>query len=120
MCSAMLEACLPEIREADQLPEEVNRKLGRGNQALIDQASGVLALLDGSDVDSGTAAEIGYAAAKGTPVVGLRTDIRPSGDNEATTVNLQIQWFIELSRGDLVLTVADALTKLTEVTGHRT
>jgi nucleoside 2-deoxyribosyltransferase len=99
----------------DQLPE-VNRRLGRANQDLIDQAGALLALLDGSDVDSGTAAEVGYAAAKATPVVGLRTDVRPSGDNEATDVNLQVQWFIELSQGQLVFNLGDAVNKLKELT----
>lgn len=36
----------------------------------------VVAVLDGPDVDSGTAYEIGYACAKGKPVVGLKTDLR--------------------------------------------
>ncbi|HEY2565888.1 MAG TPA: nucleoside 2-deoxyribosyltransferase [Acidimicrobiales bacterium] len=100
---------------ADQLPE-VNRKLGRANQDLIDQAGALLALLDGSDIDSGTAAEVGYAAAKATPIVGLRTDRRPSGDNEATDVNLQVQWFIEFSEGQLVFSLGDAVNKLKELT----
>jgi nucleoside 2-deoxyribosyltransferase len=100
---------------ADQLPE-VNRKLGRANQDLIDQAGALLALLDGSDVDSGTAAEVGYAAARATPIVGLRTDVRPSGDNEATDINLQVQWFIEFSQGQLVFSLGDAVNKLKELT----
>jgi hypothetical protein len=37
------------------------------------------------DVDRGTAAEVGYAAAKRNPVVGLRCDHRVTGDNEATS-----------------------------------
>ena len=41
---------------------DVNRKLGARNARLIDDCNAVLAVLDGSDVDSGTAAEIGYAA----------------------------------------------------------
>jgi nucleoside 2-deoxyribosyltransferase len=36
----------------------------------------VVANLDGGDVDAGTAWEIGWAVAKGIPVVGLRTDRR--------------------------------------------
>ena len=36
----------------------------------------VLARLDGPDADSGTAYEVGYAASKGIPVLGLRTDFR--------------------------------------------
>ena len=36
----------------------------------------VIALLDGADVDSGTAWEVGYAYARGIPVVGVRSDKR--------------------------------------------
>ena len=35
--------------------------------------------MDGSDPDSGTAWEIGYAYAKGTPIILLRTDFREWG-----------------------------------------
>ncbi|MDY0387856.1 MAG: nucleoside 2-deoxyribosyltransferase [Methanolobus sp.] len=47
----------------------------------IDRSDIVLAILDGgSDVDSGTAWEMGYAYAKGMPVLGLKTDFRTLGD----------------------------------------
>lgn len=36
----------------------------------------MLAILDGQDVDSGTAAEIGYAFARRKPIVGYRGDLR--------------------------------------------
>ena len=42
----------------------------------LEQADGIVAILDGPDVDSGTAFEIGYAHAKGKPVIGLKTDSR--------------------------------------------
>lgn len=38
----------------------------------------VVAVLDGPDVDSGTAFELGYARALGLPVIGIRTDFRES------------------------------------------
>jgi nucleoside 2-deoxyribosyltransferase len=44
------------------------------------RADAVLAVLDGPDADSGTCFEVGYAAALGVPVVGLRTDWRPAED----------------------------------------
>jgi nucleoside 2-deoxyribosyltransferase len=92
-----------------------NRDVGRRNADMIRAAAGVLAVLDGSDVDSGTAAEIGYAAALGKPVVGLRSDLRITGDNEATLVNLQVEWFVVSSGGALVTDLdaaIDALTRL--------
>src|SRR5579871_6006345 len=51
----------------------VDMRAGRSNHAMLERADAVLAILDGPDVDSGTASEIGFAAARGTPVVGLRT-----------------------------------------------
>ena len=42
----------------------------------IDTADVMLAWLDGPDADSGTCFEVGYAYAKGIPVVGVRTDFR--------------------------------------------
>lgn len=51
----------------------------------------VVAVLDGVDVDSGTAWEIGYAYAKGKPVIGLRTDFRELADG---IVNLMVEMSI--------------------------
>jgi nucleoside 2-deoxyribosyltransferase len=51
----------------------------------------VAAVLDGSQVDDGTAWEIGYAFAKGIPVWGLRTDFRSGGDTAHSLVNCMIE-----------------------------
>jgi nucleoside 2-deoxyribosyltransferase len=77
----------------------VDAAVGQRNQELLEQADGVLAILDGTDVDSGTAAEIGFAAARGTPIVGVRTDMRRTGENEGCIVNLQVEFFIRDSGG---------------------
>lgn len=71
-----------------------NRATAARNAQMLDACAGVLAVLDGVDVDSGTAAEIGYAAALGKPVVGWRSDVRLTGDNEETVVNLQVEHFL--------------------------
>src|SRR5262245_46151779 len=68
----------------------LNREMGATNRAAIDRAHGMIAILDGVDVDSGTAAEIGYAFARGKLIVGYRGDFRLSADNEGSTVNLQV------------------------------
>jgi nucleoside 2-deoxyribosyltransferase len=90
---------------------EVSRSIGARNRALLADADAVLAVLDGPDVDSGTAAEIGWAAAHGTPVVGLRTDFRLA-DHEAAIVNLQVEDFVVASGGRLVTSLDDALKAL--------
>ncbi len=46
----------------------------------IDRADAVVAVLDGSDADSGTAWECGYAHARGKPIVAVRTDFRGGED----------------------------------------
>ena len=51
----------------------------------LDRCDAVVAILDGSDSDSGTCIEIGYARAKGKPVIGVRTDFR---DGEVHGLNI--------------------------------
>jgi len=89
----------PTRREAWR---RLNHEMGATNRAAIDEAHGVVAVLDGVDVDSGTAAEIGYAFARGKLIVGYRGDFRLSADNEGSTVNLQVEYFIRESGGTIV------------------
>lgn len=91
-----------------------NEAVGRENEQAIRAAAGVLAVLDGTDVDSGTASEIGFAFALGLPIVGLRTDVRTSGDNEAAMVNLQVEYFIRASGGVITTTLEDAIAAVRE------
>lgn len=92
--------------------EAANAEVGAANAAMITEADAVLAVLDGPDVDSGTAAEVGYASALGRRVVGLRTDIRPGGDNEAAVVNLQVEHFVRASGGVIVTDLEAAVSAL--------
>ena len=57
------------------------------DRAAIDACDAVAALLDGTQVDDGAAWEIGYAHARGRPVVGIRTDFRNAGDTTHGRVN---------------------------------
>jgi nucleoside 2-deoxyribosyltransferase len=94
---------------------QLNAEIGQNNRAAIDDCDAVVAVLDGSDVDSGTAAEIGYAFAKGKAILGYRGDSRLSADNEGCVVNLQVEYFIRNSGGEIVTRIADvpvALKKL--------
>jgi len=86
-----------------------NREAARRNVDLIRRAAAVLAVLDGTDVDSGTAAEIGYSAALDIPVVGLRTDLRVTGDNAATIVNLQVEFFLAAVCTEVESAIAELL-----------
>jgi nucleoside 2-deoxyribosyltransferase len=93
---------LPYGIEKREAWRTLNREIGATNRAAIDRAHGVIAVLDGVDVDSGTAAEIGYAFARGKLIVGYRGDFRLSADNEGSTVNLQVEFFIRESGGAIV------------------
>jgi len=63
----------------------------QADSAAIQACQIVVALLDGTQVDDGTAWEIGYAFAKGIPVIGIRTDFRNGGDTRHSSVNAMIE-----------------------------
>jgi nucleoside 2-deoxyribosyltransferase len=108
----------PTIADREErmaLYRKINTGLGKGNEDRIREAEGLIAILDGVDVDSGTASEIGFAYALGKPILGLRTDFRLAGDNEGAIVNLQVQYFIEASGGTIATSpeaLIDALQSL--------
>lgn len=91
---------------------KANHQVGAANLAMIEQCDAVLACLDGTNVDDGTASEIGYGAGIGRIVVGFRSDFRITGDNAATPVNLQVAYFIERSGGAIFSDVDGALDHL--------
>jgi nucleoside 2-deoxyribosyltransferase len=94
---------LPGVAEQRAAYAALDARLGDANiDAIADPATrGVLAVLDGTDVDSGVAAEVGWAAALGKPVVGIRFDGRLASENPGTVVNLQVQRVIERSGGEV-------------------
>ncbi|HET6251357.1 MAG TPA: nucleoside 2-deoxyribosyltransferase [Tepidisphaeraceae bacterium] len=108
---AMIQA-MPPGDERRAAYGRLNEQIGRNNTATIDRCDGVFAILDGVDVDSGTAAEIGYAFAMKKPIVGYRGDFRLSADNEGAIVNLQVEYFIRASGGTIRRTLDDAIGAL--------
>lgn len=112
--SADLEA---QLESAGALPDRKARKrtlhricmeiAGRNHNALA-SSDGVLAVLDGVDVDPGTASEIGFTYASGGKTIhGYRGDFRRLGENEGVSVNLQVQYWIERSGGRIVTSIDD-------------
>lgn len=85
----------------------LNLVIGENNRYAIDNAKGILAVLDGTDVDSGTASEVGYGYSRGCKIVGYRGDFRLSADNEGSIVNLQVEYFIKASGGTIVTSFAE-------------
>jgi nucleoside 2-deoxyribosyltransferase len=85
-----LEAVLPEI--TIELPQDIKYH-GKFNDknffkqvyesciAGVNRSQAVIAILDGPSSDDGTCFEVGYAVAKGIPVLGVRTDYRQSQES---------------------------------------
>lgn len=63
----------------------------RWNLAALKNSDIVVAVIDGSDVDSGTALEMGYATALGKRVIAIRTDFRRYSDNELVNLMLETE-----------------------------
>lgn len=97
---------------AMDMTHEVAMAIGARNFAGIDRSHMVFAVLDGTDVDSGTAAEIGYATAKGKQVVGFRGDFRSAADSDSCVVNLQVQHAVERSGGHVHTGLDNAIEEL--------
>ncbi len=103
---------IDSVAERKKLLEHINHELGKKNAESIDACDALIAVLDGVDVDSGTAAEIGYAFGAGKRIWGIRTDFRLAGDNFGALVNLQVEYFIYQSGGIVVTTVPDLLAAI--------
>ena len=88
--SAGFNVFLPQ-EDSNNVRDEKNRQkiIFNKNVDAIDRSGIIVAVIDGTDVDSGTAWEIGYAFARGKPIIGLRTDFRTLGIEG--TVNLMIE-----------------------------
>lgn len=81
--------------------KELNYRIGERNEKSILESEVIFAILDGVDVDSGTASEIGYACAKGKKIYGYRNDFRQAGENLGSIVNVQIEYWIAKSGGKI-------------------
>lgn len=94
---------------------ELNKIIGKNNSDALKNADGLFAVLDGVDIDSGTASEIGYVSALGKPILGYRGDFRLSADNEGSEVNLQVEYFILESGGKIIKNISELENSLIEI-----
>jgi nucleoside 2-deoxyribosyltransferase len=94
---------LPQVDGEDNLSSRMHEKqmcIFENDIMGIDESDIILAVLDGgSDVDSGTAWEMGYAYARGKKVLGLKTDFRTFG--EEGIVNLMMEMSVEVLARDV-------------------
>jgi len=96
-----------ELTEQNGCSSLLNQTIFRTNVLAIESADFLVAILDGSDVDSGTAWELGYAHSKGKKIFGIRTDFRLSGDNPESVVNIMLsQSILQIARSIAQLEVA--------------
>ena len=93
---------------------KANLETAAKNEEAIRICLMVVAVLDGADVDSGTASEIGFAYALGKQIYGYRSDFRMAGDNEGSLVNLQVEYWIENSGGCIVSNLDELRQRLAE------
>ena len=91
----------PSVSPAQILKEmqAINFQIGFGNVEHIRACDRILAIADGSDQDAGTASECGFGYALGKRCDAYRGDFRPSGENSACIVSLQLEYFIRASGG---------------------
>jgi hypothetical protein len=86
-------------------------EVGARNARAIRGCRLLVAHLDGQEVDAGTAAEVGYAAALGIVCIGVRTDLRSSGE-AGMRVNLQLEAFVALSGGFIAGSLEELVAQL--------
>jgi nucleoside 2-deoxyribosyltransferase len=85
----------------------INNDICRRNESALRECDAIVAVLDGQEVDSGVAAEVGFAYGLSKRIFGYRGDFRLSGDNLGAKVNLQVDGWIELSGGTIFSTVEE-------------
>ncbi len=76
-----------EIVPVGAEPEQIFR----ANLQALNQCDLMVAILDGPQVDDGTAWEVGYFFSQGKKILGIRTDFRRAGESESSRVNLMIE-----------------------------
>ena len=77
--------------DAENRGEDREAAIYAGNLAALKSADIVVAVIDGADADSGTAWEMGYAAASGKRIIALRTDFRRFSANECVNLMLETE-----------------------------
>jgi nucleoside 2-deoxyribosyltransferase len=105
-------AALAAAREAGSM-RQLWLSVGQRNLELIRGSRLLAAWLDGQEVDSGTATEVGFATGTGVRCYGLRSDLRRAGE-EGMSVNLQVEATIVASGGAIVPSLEQLVAALRE------
>jgi len=97
--------------EIESMGAEAIHEIFSRNKLKLDTANILIAVLDGTQVDDGTAWEIRYFYARRSvesKIIGIRTDLRNAGDLKHSTINLMI----EASCNKIVISIDDLLAEL--------
>jgi nucleoside 2-deoxyribosyltransferase len=89
-----LRETIPELKLFVPQEQDFNDKstyansitIAQGDTEAISESDFIVAVIDGVEVDSGVAAEIGYATAIGIPVYALYSDVRQQGRDNAQKI----------------------------------
>jgi nucleoside 2-deoxyribosyltransferase len=82
------------LSEIESLGNDARFEIFKRCKEALDKTDIVVALLDGTQVDDGTAWEIGYFYGIRSPhskIIGIRTDFRNAGDSKDAIVNAMIE-----------------------------
>ncbi len=117
----LVKASAMQISEAKvEVWRKLNAVIAKNNINALRKATGVIANLDGTNVDSGTAAEIGIAYQLGIPILGYRGDFRLATDNIGGIVNIQVEEMVRQSasgKGKIITTISDLPSMLVKIWG---
>jgi nucleoside 2-deoxyribosyltransferase len=108
------------IDELERLGDEAKYEIFSRCKSHIEDAHIVIALLDGTQVDDGTAWEIGYfyrGRAEGSLIIGIRTDFRNAGESGTSVVNAMIECscdWIARSTEELLKILSESIKKIEE------
>jgi nucleoside 2-deoxyribosyltransferase len=105
----------PWALDAQIAPDAPDREralaIGRANAAAIRSCELLVAVLDGQEPDSGTVAELGYAAGLGLRCYGMRSDTRQAGE-PGVMLNLQVETFVVDSGGAMATGLEELVAAL--------
>jgi nucleoside 2-deoxyribosyltransferase len=89
---ALVEASFSQVQVLwpHEFPAEGENIFGV-NVENLEECQLMIAILDGPQVDDGTAWEMGYHYARSRTILGIRTDFRRAGEHEGSIVNAMIQ-----------------------------
>lgn len=86
--------------------------IGKRNWAMIDESHVIFACLNGTEVDGGTAAEIGYGFRAGKFIMAYRTDLRLSGETTNMVTAVQVESAVNGSSGKIYKTLDGGIKSL--------